>query len=74
VKIQSYRWNILFHSEEPVSAITAKALKILLDKVPDDTQIWVFNDSTFQFHVVENVSHDKRSNSINLWINDAVST
>jgi hypothetical protein len=45
--------------------MTVADLKTLLAQLPDDTELWTFNEDEFTFAPVEGVTHDKRVNSIN---------
>jgi hypothetical protein len=42
----------------------------MLDKLPDNTQLWVFNESGAApaFRPVVHMTHDKRAKGLNLWI------
>jgi hypothetical protein len=45
--------------------MTVAELKTLLAQLPDDTELWTFNEDEFTFAPVEGITHDKRVNSIN---------
>jgi|LauGreDrversion4_2_1035121.scaffolds.fasta_scaffold2249301_1 hypothetical protein len=47
--------------------MTVRDLKLLLAGMPNDAQLWVFNDAEFTFAPVTTVVHDKRVNGVNLW-------
>ena len=49
--------------------LTVGQLKAMLDKLPDSTELWVFNQNEGTFLPVEDAAPDKRSKSFNLWVN-----
>jgi hypothetical protein len=47
--------------------MTVADLKALIATMPDNTQLWVFNDEQFTFSPVITAVHDKRVNGLNFW-------
>ena len=55
--------------------LTVADLRKLLDKLPDDTQLWAYDERGRPFptfHPVVFMTHDKRVKGLNLWIDTAV--
>lgn len=50
--------------------MTVADLKALLNCLPDDTTLWVWDATEFQHFAVTAMSHDKRVNGLNLWIKE----
>jgi len=47
--------------------LTVRDLREILAKLPDNTELWAFNDGTFTFSPITNAVHDKRVNGLNFW-------
>lgn len=47
--------------------LTVGELKRRLENVPDETAVWVFNETESTFAVVVDTTHDKRQKGFNLW-------
>lgn len=50
--------------------MTVADLKALLNSIPDDTTLWVFDAEDVRFFPVQAAIHDKRANGVNLWIKE----
>jgi hypothetical protein len=48
--------------------MTVADLKAMLDKVPDDTTLWVFTPDLGTFQPVWATTHDKRVTGFNFWV------
>lgn len=55
--------------------LTVADLRKLLDKLPDDTRLWAYDDQGrpfATFHPVVHMTHDKRVKGLNFWIDTTV--
>lgn len=50
--------------------MTVADLKALLNTIPDDTTLWVFDADDCAHLPVTSITHDKRVNGLNLWIKE----
>jgi hypothetical protein len=52
--------------------LTVADLRWMLEKLPDDTQLWVFNERAHgtpaPFLPIVHMTHDKRLKGLNFWI------
>ncbi len=49
--------------------MTVADLRRMLENVPDDAVVWVFNDDEATFTPAVAATHDKRVNGFNIWFN-----
>lgn len=47
--------------------LTVGDLRMMLDKVPDDTVVWGFNQTDGTFTTATAATHDKRVHGFNIW-------
>lgn len=47
--------------------ITVGDLRLIIADLPDNTQVWVFNQTDITFAQATAVTHDKRANGVNIW-------
>ena len=61
-------------NERPMTTpLTVADLRKMLDKLPDDTQLWAYDERAWAtpstaFLPIVHMTHDKRVKGLNLWI------